>query len=85
MARRKEAFLVHLWFEPGDVEEPGAETWRGSVVHLATKQRRYFSDFYELLTFLAAHGASPRTRDAPAIDLAIVDAARMEPADSSAT
>jgi hypothetical protein len=58
MARRKEAFLVTLWFEPRDPEEPGAETWRGSVVHLATKQRRYFSDFLDLCTFLAAHASS---------------------------
>jgi hypothetical protein len=58
MERRKEAFLVNLWFEPRDPGEPGAETWRGSVVHLATKQRRYFSDFVELFTFLAAHASS---------------------------
>jgi hypothetical protein len=58
MARRKEAFLVNLWFEPGHGGEPGAETWRGSVVHLATQQRRYFSDFLELFTFLTAHASS---------------------------
>jgi len=58
MARRKEAFLVNLWFEPLGPGEPGPEPWRGSVVHLATKQRRYFSDFVELLTFLAAHASS---------------------------
>jgi hypothetical protein len=65
MARRKEAFLVNLWFEPRGPGEPGPEPWRGSVVHLATKQRRYFSDFVELLMFLAAHASSAVVEHGP--------------------
>ncbi len=53
MSRRKDAFLVNLWFEAEDEEAPGARRWRGSVELLSTRERLYFSDLTELVAFLA--------------------------------
>jgi hypothetical protein len=54
MARHKDAFLVNLWFESGD-RGPQSAHWRGSVEHLMTQQRRYFTDIVDLVTFLTAY------------------------------
>lgn len=50
--RGKDSFLVTLWIEADDAA-PFA--WRGSVEHLATKRRLYFSDPNELIVFLTRH------------------------------
>ena len=56
MGRRKQAFLVTLWREDDPVETaPTTRGWqRGSVQHLKTRQRLYFTDITELLEFLAS-------------------------------
>jgi hypothetical protein len=55
MARHKDAFLVNLWSESGDLEDAPAPQWRGSVVHLMTQERRYFTDIVDLVAFLTAY------------------------------
>lgn len=56
MVRRKEAFLVNLWFE-------SPAEWRGSVEHLTTRQRRYFSEIVELVAFLTAYAKKSDHKD----------------------
>jgi hypothetical protein len=63
MARRKDAFLVNLWFERNGPGEPRAADWRGSVEHLTTRRRLYFTDIVELVTFLAGYTAPPHAED----------------------
>jgi hypothetical protein len=60
MARHKDAFLVNLWFESDEQEEPRRTAWRGSVEHLMTQQRRYFTEIVDLVTFLTSY---PRKGD----------------------
>ena len=55
MARHKAAFLVNLWFESRERGEPPSARWRGSVEHLTTGKRRYFSEIVDLVTFLTAY------------------------------
>ena len=59
MARHKDAFLVNLWFE-SDEHELRRTAWRGSVEHLMTQQRRYFTEIVDLVTFLTSY---PRKAD----------------------
>jgi len=54
-ARSKDSFLVTLWTEEHDPETGAARPWRGSVEHLATKRRLYFSAPSELVGFLGSH------------------------------
>jgi hypothetical protein len=67
MARHKDAFLVNLWFESRGLDEPQSVEWRGSVEHLMTQQRRYFTDIVDLVTFLTSYapknGAEERSPD----------------------
>jgi hypothetical protein len=52
---RKQAFLVKLWLEADDVGTPASRGWRrGSVEHLESRRRLYFSDVGELLDFFAS-------------------------------
>ncbi len=62
MARRREAFLVSLWLE-SDADEEQSLAWRGSVVHLMTQQRRYFTELVDLVAFLAAYAGTPGRDD----------------------
>jgi hypothetical protein len=48
--QRYVSFLVRLWQEPGD-EEHGTG-WRGSVEHVQTGEKRYFSDMESLMAYL---------------------------------
>lgn len=59
MARHKDAFLVNLWFESLEPDEARPVAWRGSVVHLMTQERRYFTEIVDLVTFLRAY--TPRS------------------------
>ena len=61
MNRRKYAFLVSVWVETGD-EERDMRQWRGSVEHLATKRRFYFSEIAELVDFLALWIGRPHVK-----------------------
>jgi hypothetical protein len=51
--RFEHTFLVRTWCESGEADAPAE--WRGSVEHLATKQRRYFRDFADLCAFILTH------------------------------
>lgn len=53
--RGKDSFLVTLWTDADDARSAAAFSWRGSVEHLATKRRLYFSDPNELIVFLTRH------------------------------
>lgn len=59
MGRHKDAFLVNLWFESGGRGEAQASALRGSVVHLITQERRYFTEIVDLVTFLTTY--SPKS------------------------
>jgi hypothetical protein len=60
MPSRKDAFLLNLWVEAAGGGEPAR--WRGSIEHLATRRRYYFTVLAELVRFLGHHivDASPR-------------------------
>ena len=55
VARHKDAFLVNLWFESSEGGESQPVAWRGSVVHLMTQERRYFTEIVDLVTFLRTY------------------------------
>jgi hypothetical protein len=54
-ARGKDSFLVRLWTEGGHADTEAAPAWRGSVEHLSSKRRLYFSAPSELIGFLGSH------------------------------
>jgi hypothetical protein len=56
----KSSFLVTLWVPSNEAEPEGAPGWRGSVEHLTTKRRFYFTGPNELIGFIARYtkGAS---------------------------
>lgn len=53
--RGKDSFLITLWIEADGAEPAVVFPWRGSVEHLGTKVRLYFSDPNELIGFLTRH------------------------------
>jgi hypothetical protein len=55
MARQKDAFLVNLWFESRGHGNQQSTEWRGSVEHLMTQQRRYFTEIVDLVAFLTEY------------------------------
>ena len=48
--RHSHLFLVRLWWEPGDHDASGE--WRGSVEHVATREKRYFREIEGLAEFV---------------------------------
>jgi hypothetical protein len=63
VARHKDTFLVNLWFESRGHGEAQSTEWRGSVEHLMTQQRRYFTDIVDLVAFLTAYTPKPSLED----------------------
>ena len=55
MGRRKDVFLVNLWREGAGQGQPRAADWRGSVEHVQSRRRLYFTDLIELVTFLTGY------------------------------
>ena len=55
MGRRKDVFLVNLWREGDGQGQPRAADWRGSVEHVHSRRRLYFTDLIDLVTFLAGY------------------------------
>jgi hypothetical protein len=53
MARRKESFIVKLWIDSDAATGAQRAGCRGSVEHLATRRRLYFSEVVELVEFLS--------------------------------
>jgi hypothetical protein len=69
MARQKDAFLVNLWFESRGHGEEQSTEWRGSVEHLMTQQRRYFTEIVDLVTFLTEYtGKAAQRSGADAVE-----------------
>jgi hypothetical protein len=68
MTWQKDAFLVKLWCEAPDHGEPPSAKLRGSVEHLPTHQRRYFSEIVDLITFLTTTAGNRRLEDDDATD-----------------
>ena len=64
--RGKDSFLVTLWTDGSYTDGGVAAGWRGSVEHLATRRRLYFSAPSELIGFL---GNQVRESGARADDL----------------
>jgi len=60
--RGRDSFLVTLWSEGRDDGAEAAPAWRGSVEHLSTKRRLYFSAPSELIGFLGSHMQKAGTR-----------------------
>jgi len=46
--RSEQLFVVRIWREAGTRDR----TFRGSVVHISTKQRMYFSELADLVEFM---------------------------------
>ncbi len=53
--RRKHAFVLYLWVEGEPDRDQGEPAWRGSIEHLPTKRRLYFSVLTDLMRFLSRH------------------------------
>jgi hypothetical protein len=58
--RQQDAFLVKLWCESQAHGESPSTKLRGSVEHLATRQRRYFTEIVDLVTFLTTVAETSR-------------------------
>lgn len=52
MGRRKDVFLVNLWRDGESHDQPRLTDWRGSIEHVHSRRRMYFTDLVELVTFL---------------------------------
>jgi hypothetical protein len=63
MARHKEAFVVNRWFESRGPGKLGTVEWRGSVEHVMTQNRRYFTDIVDLVSFLTAYAPNNQTEE----------------------
>jgi hypothetical protein len=59
--RKEHLFVVRLWRET----DGQPRTWRGSIDHVATRQRHYFSDIEALTSHINDHIEMPQTRDSP--------------------
>jgi hypothetical protein len=60
--RGRDSFLVTLWTEGTDDGSNAAPAWRGSVEHLSTRRRLYFSAPSELIGFLGSQMKKAGTR-----------------------
>jgi hypothetical protein len=51
---RSAAFIVRVWCESG--EAPGAvRAWRGSIEHVASGERSFFTELHAVITFMRPH------------------------------
>ncbi len=51
--RQQHLFIVRMWQEPSEAAPPGQ--WRGSVEHVSSGQRFYFSALNDLTNFFDHH------------------------------
>ena len=51
----KDSFLVTLWSESSEGDSECLPLWRGSVEHLTSKRRLYFTGPNELISFIARY------------------------------
>jgi hypothetical protein len=47
--RLEDIFIIRMWSEAND---SGVLQWRASVLHVATQERRYFTQYAQLCEFL---------------------------------
>jgi hypothetical protein len=47
--RREELFVVHIWMEAAEYVGP---QWRALVMHVKSRERRYFTNYRDLCEFL---------------------------------
>lgn len=57
--RNQHLFIVRVWQEPGEVSQ-----WRGSVEHVPTQKRFYFSSLSALAVFIATQVDNDDSSDA---------------------
>jgi hypothetical protein len=60
---RSHLFLVRLWWEPDERDTSGE--WRGSVEHVATREKRYFREI-EVMAEFVGHRVGWKARSPPA-------------------
>lgn len=65
MARRKDVFLVNVWRDGESLGYAHAGAWRGSVEHVHTRRRLYFTDLVDLVTFLTAYTSAAPVDEHP--------------------
>ncbi|PZR98382.1 MAG: hypothetical protein DLM69_08735 [Candidatus Chloroheliales bacterium] len=63
MARVEHLFIVRIWGELDAGRELGQ--WRGSVEHLASRERRYFTAFSDLTAFIVQRQSTPPPASSP--------------------
>jgi hypothetical protein len=47
-----QSFITKIWLEES-ATEGGSATWRGTITHVPSGERRYVQDLYEVLAFIA--------------------------------
>lgn len=52
-AHPQHLFVVRVWWEPDGEGESGE--WRGSIEHIASREKRYFRELKSLSQFIEAH------------------------------
>jgi hypothetical protein len=55
-ARSENLFVVRVWREPS---QPAASPWRGSIQHIQSMQRVYFSDVGSIASLIADRLVDP--------------------------
>jgi hypothetical protein len=45
-------FVIRIWFEPREIEGASPE-WRGSIEHLGSGKRRYFTNLSDISNYIA--------------------------------
>lgn len=53
-------FIVRLWSEP---HQPTPQAWRGSVEHIPSGQRLYFSSLIDLADFIGLRLGSEKSKE----------------------
>jgi hypothetical protein len=48
------SFIVKIWLEETP-QEAGRATWRGSITHVFSKERRYLRDLNEIARFIGPY------------------------------
>jgi hypothetical protein len=59
------SFVVRMWCE-ADIDEAGAQVWRGSVDHVNSGRRSYFTEIEGLMRFIQGQVAAAASCVSPA-------------------
>lgn len=52
---RSAAFIVRVWCETGGATADVVRAWRGSIEHVASGERTYFTELDTVLAFMRPH------------------------------